>query len=479
MATTYTTESFTIDGVNFKDVQCYGKNDPSINGYASMIRQWIKQKYPKYSGANGVSVTNSKFANGFSISVDFNRIPEDDFDKIRSEIIGFFQASLHSQGYHYTSSGKKHTATNGDVYNIFIKYLDVKNYPKYGNTAYNSPAPDWSSMAEPTKSTSKGTFKKYPKREDFGKFIKECAGWDIYEKNGSTYLKKQKDTEPNREKWSEILGYMNTQEGFLWRRNLQAFERNVILNEEQLNMVCALLSRFYTSKQEPTTQPITQTTTSSTFPPKYFAVHNDSSAEFIEFINWFNYTYQTNYNGSTNWYGTDSSGERAVTDLVELDATPQAFTAKEFMDNLRASGQAPQQPTATTFPPKYFIVKRDNTDDYKDYIDWLNEKYNVSVSGTMFEWYGVNVEKIREIVADDDASRFKGNPQQFTAKEFMDNLRASGQANQQVTTNTSEKELIENRINNLKKLALISSNEDAELFNTQIEKLNNYLKILN
>ena len=48
MATTYTTESFTIDGVNFKDVQCYGKNDPSINGYASMIRQWIKQKYPKY-----------------------------------------------------------------------------------------------------------------------------------------------------------------------------------------------------------------------------------------------------------------------------------------------------------------------------------------------------------------------------------------------------------------------------------------------
>ena len=392
MATTYTTESFTIDGVNFKDIQCYGKNNPSINGYASMIRQWIKQKYPKYSGANGVSVTNSKFAGGFSISVDFNRIPEDDFDKIRSEINGFFQATLHSQGYHYTSSGKKHTATNGDVYKIFIKYLSVENRPKYGSTAYNSPAPDWSSMTEPTKSTTKGTFKKFfPKREEFGELIKECAGWDIYEKNGATYLKKQKDTEPNKEKWSEILGYMNTQEGFLWRRNLQAFERNVILNEEQLNMVCALLSRFYTSKQEPTTQPITQTTTSSTFPPKYFAVRNDSSAEFREFINWFNNTYQTNYNGSTNWYGFDNQGERAVSDLVEIG----------------------------------------------------------------------------------------GNPQVFTAKEFMDNLRASGQANQQVTTNTSEKELIENRINNLKKLALISSNEDAELFNTQIEKLNNYLKILN
>ena len=396
MATTYTTESFTIDGVNFKDIQCYGKNNPSINGYASMIRQWIKQKYPKYSGTNGVSVTNSKFAGGFSISVDFNRIPEDDFDKIRSEIKRFFEASLHSQGYHYTSSGKKHTATNGDVYKIFIKYLSVENSPKYGSTAYNSPAPDWSSMTEPTKSTTKGTFKKYPKREDFGKFIKECAGWDIYEKNGSTYLKKQKDTEPNREKWSEILGYMNTQEGFLWRRNLQAFERNVILNEEQLNMVCALLSKYYTSNQKPTTQPITQTTPS-------------------------------------------------------------------------------------TFPPKYFIVKKDGTNDFKEYIDWLNKTYQTSYEGNEYgRWYGVdNEDKGYEVNFWATPTNFLNNPQQFTAKEFMDKLRASGQANQQVTTNTSEKELIENRINNLKKLALISSNEDAELFNTQIEKLNNYLKILN
>lgn len=399
MATTYTTESFTIDGVNFKDIQCYGKNNPSINGYASMIRQWIKQKYPKYSGANGVSVTNSKFAGGFSISVDFNRIPEDDFDKIRSEINGFFQATLHSQGYHYTSSGKKHTATNGDVYNIFIKYLDVKNYPKYGSTAYNSPAPDWSSMTEPTKSTTKGTFKKYPKREDFGKFIKECAGWDIYEKNGATYLKKQKDTEPNREKWSEILGYMNTQEGFLWRRNLQAFERNVILNEEQLNMVCALLSRYYTSKQEPTT------------------------------------------------------------------ATPQPIS---------------QQPTATTFPPKYFIVKTENTDDYKDYMRWLRKTYDENWGGFAYNWYGVDSdEEGSRVSAYDSVTEFENNPQQFTAKEFMDKLRSSGQSTQQPKTSNSNLELIENQINKLKKLSLISSKEDSELFNNQIEKLNKLLKLLN
>ena len=179
--------------------------------------------------------------------------------------------------------------------------------------------------------------------------------------------------------------------------------------------------------------------TATTFPPKYFAVKNDGSAEFREFIKWFNKTYQTNYNGSTNWYGFDNfQGERAVSNLVEIGGNPQQFTAKEFMDNLNGIQQPNvQQPTATTFPPKYFIVKRDNTDDYKDFIDWLNEKYNVSVSGTMFEWYGVNDERKDKIVADDDASSFKGNPQQFTAKEFMDNLRASSQATQQTTPQSS------------------------------------------
>ena len=395
MATTYTTESFTIDGVNFKDIQCYGKNDPSINGYASMIRQWIKQKYPKYSGANGVSVTNSKFAGGFSISVDFNRIPEDDFDKIRSEIIGFFQASLHSQGYHYTSSGKRHTATNGDVYNIFIKYLDVENRPNYGSTAYNSPAPDWSSMAEPTKSTTKGTFKRYPTRQEFGDLIRQCAGWDIYQKDGSTYLKKQKDTEPNKDKWNEILGTLNTQEGFFWRRTLQAFERNVILTEAQLDSVCSLLSKYYTSKSEPIAQmqPTTQTTQ-----------------------------------------------------------------------------------TTSTFPPKYFIVQEDGTNDFKEYIDWLNKTYQTSYEGnSLNDWYGVdNEDKGSEVTLWASPSMFLNNPQQFTAKDFMDKLRASGNK-----TTTSDKELFENQINKLKKLALISSKEDAKLFNNQIEKLNKLLKLLN
>ena len=193
-------------------------------------------------------------------------------------------------------------------------------------------------------------------------------------------------------------------------------------------------------------QPNVQQPTATTFPPKYFMVKKDSSDDFKDYLDWLNNEYPRNsWFGNSNswqWYGVDSD-KIAYSDAyyayMYFKNNPQEFTAKEFMDNLRASGQAPQQTTATsTFPPKYFIVKRDNTDDYKDFIDWLNKKYNVYVSGTLFEWYGVNDEKKdNKIVADDDASKFKGNPQQFTAKEFMDNLRASGQAPQQTTATST------------------------------------------
>ena len=390
----YTTESFTIDGVNFKDIQCYGKNNPTANGETSMIRQWIKQKYPKYSGVDAVSVSNLKYAGGHTLYVNFNRLPEEDFDKIREELLGFFQAGITNSGYHYIRTSKNYTATNGENYRIGILYINVKNYPKFGSSASKNPAPDWSSMTTPTTSTTKGGFKRYPTRQEFGDLIRQCAGWDIYQKDGTTYLKKQKDTEPNKDKWTEILGALNTQEGFFWRRNLQAFERNVILNEEQLNMVCALLSKYYTSKQEPTT------------------------------------------------------------------ATPQPIS---------------QQPTATTFPPKYFVVKKDDTNDFKEYIIWLNKTYNDNWGGFYFQWIGVDDEKKgNELDAFDDVSKFKNNPQQFTAKEFMDKLKASGNK-----TTTSDKELFQNQINKLKKLATISSKEDAQVFNNQIEKLNKLLKLLN
>jgi len=394
----YTTESFTIDGVNFKDIQCYGKNNPTANGETSMIRQWIKQKYPKYSGVDAVSVSNLKYAGGHTLYVNFNRLPEEDFDKIREELLGFFQAGITNSGYHYIRTSKNYTATNGENYRIGILYINVKNYPKFGSSASKNPAPDWSSMTTPTTSTTKGGFKRYPTRQEFGDLIRQCAGWDIYQKDGTTYLKKQKDTEPNKDKWTEILGALNTQEGFFWRRNLQAFERNVILSEALLDSVCNLLSKYYTSKSEPTAQ---------------------------------------------------------------SEPTPTTT-----------------QPTST-FPPKYFIVQQEEgSNDWEQYIDWLNKTYDASFKGNNYNyWYGIDNDE-GMVNAWENKSYFKNNPQVFTANDFMDKLKDSGNYNPNKTT-TSDKELFENQINKLKKLALISSKEDAQLFNNKIEKLNKLLKLLN
>jgi hypothetical protein len=488
----YTTESFTIDGVNFKDIQCYGKNNPTANGETSMIRQWIKQKYPKYSGVDAVSVSNSKYAGGHSISVNFNRLPEEDFDKIREELIGFFKAGSTYSGYHYTRTSKNYTATNGETYNIGILYIGVQNNPKYGSSASKNPAPDWSSMSTPTTSTTKGGFKKYPTRKEFGNLIRQCAGWDIYQKDGTTYLKKQKDTEPNKDKWNEILGTLNTQEGFFWRRTLQAFERNVILTEAQLDSVCNLLSKYYNSKSEPTAQAEpTPTTTepTSTFPPKYFIVLEDGSIEFKEYIDWLNKTYKVNYEGNypNHWYGVDNDDKNNPISFYDKPFlflnNPQQFTAKDFMDKLKASGNYNPYPTTQptiTFPPKYFVVEADKSDDFIEFVNWgqaNNYYFNIDkndINNREYYWkyYGFDGQDYR---MDMTNYRPSGNkPEVFTAKEFMDKLRASGNK-----TTTSDKELFQNQINKLKKLASISSKEDAQLFNNQIEKLNKLLKLLN
>jgi len=489
---TYTTESFTIDGVNFKDIQCYGKNNPSANGETSMIRQWIKQKYPKYSGVDGVSISNSKFARGHSIGVNFNRLPEEDFDKIRQELLDFFQAGSTYSGYHYGRTSKKYTATNGETYNIGILYIDVVNYPKYGSSASKKPEPDWSSMSTPTTSTTKGGFKKYPTRKEFGDLIRQCAGWDIYQKDGTTYLKKQKDTEPNKDKWNEILGALNTQEGFFWRRNLQAFERNVILSEALLDSVCNLLSKYYTSKSEPTAQSEpTPTTTQpiSTFPPKYFMVQADNSSDFKDYLVWLNKTYKTSWSGELyDFYGVDSIGGEdectAYLRISDFQSNPQVFTANDFMDKLKDSGNyiptiKTTQPTST-FPPKYFVVEADKSDDFVEFVNWGKaNNYNFRIDEDdinkreyYWKFYGFDGQKYS---MDTTFYRPSGNKLEvFTANQFMDKLRASGNK-----TTTSDKELFENQINKLKKLALISSKEDAQLFNNQIEKLNKLLKLLN
>lgn len=77
--------------------------------------------------------------------------------------------------------------------------------------------------------------------------------------------------------------------------------------------------------------------------------------------------------------------------------------------------------------PKYFVVKRDNSPEWEEYIKWLNKTYNVNWGGQTGAWYGFDG-------ADKDfhgtnwfneLNKFANNPQVFnpqvfeTAVEFM------------------------------------------------------------
>jgi hypothetical protein len=184
-----------------------------------------------------------------------------------------------------------------------------------------------------------------------------------------------------------------------------------------------LSSGIATSQSSSTPQAST-----STFPPEFFAVENDNSPEFQEFIKWLNKTYGTSYNGSSEFYGYDEEKEiKAVADYINFEGKPKIFTAKEFMDNLRAS----QMPTSTqptsTFPPKEFMVKWDNSSDFEDYMEFLNKNYGVNNDSDIYyyDYYGIeyyNGKPLLQVYSDDNDIL---NLPIFTAKEFMDNLRAS------------------------------------------------------
>ena len=182
----------------------------------------------------------------------------------------------------------------------------------------------------------------------------------------------------------------------------------------------------------------TSTQPTSTFPPKFFAVENDKSPEFQEFLKWLNKSYGTSYNGSATWYGYDEDNDlKAVNNDNEFKGNPILFTPKVFMDNLRASqSSTTPQSSSSTFPPKYFAVENDGSKDFKEFIAWFSKKYNNNYSGTSL-WYGFDETENERVVS--DLQRFKGNPQVFTAKEFMDNLRATQMPKQEEVITKTKK----------------------------------------
>lgn len=85
----------------------------------------------------------------------------------------------------------------------------------------------------------------------------------------------------------------------------------------------------------------------------------------------------------------------------------------------------PKLKTKDQLPFKYFVVKNDNTQDFNDYINWLNNEFKIKWGGYDSDNYygydgnskhnGTNSFNILE--------KFQNNPKVFTAKEFMDMLR--------------------------------------------------------
>ena len=82
--------------------------------------------------------------------------------------------------------------------------------------------------------------------------------------------------------------------------------------------------------------------------------------------------------------------------------------------------------TKEELPFKYFVVKRDNSQDWKDYIKWLSKGYIDFWTGNHYDYYGFDGGKYQcGINAFDKIEYFINNPKLFTAREFMDILRGN------------------------------------------------------
>jgi hypothetical protein len=82
-------------------------------------------------------------------------------------------------------------------------------------------------------------------------------------------------------------------------------------------------------------------------------------------------------------------------------------------------------------PFKYFLVKRDTSKEYTEYIDWLNTEFKIykdfKWTGLYFNYYGFygchNFEERNNTSGIHMLSEVINNPKVFTAKEFMNILR--------------------------------------------------------
>jgi hypothetical protein len=180
MATTKKIIDFTYDGVKYKGIEALSFNDGvswdvRVTGTAKMIRQWVDSKYPKFAGRGILWVKSSKFANGNSIDVYFNQLPDEYINKITKElaIFGYYDGHNYNGSTIETSLGQISFGT---------KYLHVNNYPPYDSKERNEPAPDWENILKNSSSSKSGGRSSGRSNFEWGDLITECAGWKLYAK---------------------------------------------------------------------------------------------------------------------------------------------------------------------------------------------------------------------------------------------------------------------------------------------------------
>jgi hypothetical protein len=264
--------NFTLDGVKYTDISGYtyegDENKLNINvaATASMVRQYMSAKYPKFYGRGFLWVKSDSFANGNSITVYLNRIPLEYYEKISKDLESKFE---YDRGIHYNNNPTKSVekSTEGYIVDYRTKYLHVQNKPPYDAPEKDLPAPDWDkilSSGNPKPSTTSFKPKTSSSGSGFankGQLLMTRAGWEFYKKkieDGRIVynLIILKDTPKNRGNWNEIKGEMYIDAGFKWRI-YGNFERwGEIENEnEVLEKAGAILSKYYTGKNQDLPKP--------------------------------------------------------------------------------------------------------------------------------------------------------------------------------------------------------------------------------
>jgi hypothetical protein len=269
-------KSFTIDGVDYKDIiglyESYDNRfSVRVAGNASMIRQYLKAKHPKFTGAGVLWVTSSSFANGNSTSVNFNRIPENYFETIKDELEKF------EYGWGHFASKYENAEFNGMKIDYGTKYLSVSNQPTYDSKEYKMEAPDWDAILksnEPKKIEPKKTFTSPSGKRTYSSntsndkdkelLYKFDSGWELYKTilaDTSFFYTIEETKEVKRIKYQEfslLKGKMLTQEGFKWNPSTKRFEKWNKMDADAIPYINKTLTDAYglaigsVAKEEPT-----------------------------------------------------------------------------------------------------------------------------------------------------------------------------------------------------------------------------------